>query len=580
MNNNNNNNNNNGGTTQILRNQYAKIREEFANEDYSTGTTFLKFILFIAIVGYTVLVLFPISFLNGSDQWKIYDETWAGDLFEVIILLGSFGFFFFAMWMAPSFLTTGFLTDLENLSSGVRPRLDAIKTQFKENMRRAFQFYIICLILAIILDNVTQWTWLVDNSQFIPNSVGDKVLDAPRPGAAVPNTRRVGEEQFIRFDYIQVVAIFTRSMVIISAVNLLLRLQNIDSKMVKEGKPNEITGKYIEKWDLFATTGYVMYMTMFGIGLTFTMFTAGRQDDIYIQGIGAGYTLVVVSFIAHLGFFINATRNFSYELHWRFVTAYLFVLFWLTFLGLYLIYVWNTVRHGHEFRGGQLPKFDGTKPPSGQSNYFLYTTDIAILMTASIPWTVQFGSLVIYEAFSDIIEVPAIFVSLNRRAKLQSFWKWLSLGYTLILMGFLLNELYGNKYLNTRWIDWTIATSIGAFVIWGGMAFIALAVHTNEQGAVQKSTLYAHISMFMSCMTNAGLWIWIVSYMARHYGDLGSSKSNAEISDPTNSLSVYWWTLLTTLLLILIHPVVNGFEYNNDRYITTNIMIEETAKSV
>lgn len=543
-----------------LTEKYNETLYKIENKESSFFLSFYKFLILAQIAGQTVFAVFPSSFLLGGTHQEPYSRSVGETIWDYASILVHFGFWMYVRYNNVNFLRGKYLSgDVQNLRTDQK---NIHVTQRVEQRKSALSTALVSLFLGTIYNSVASWTYLNRNSQFVPNSVGDNVLNAPKPGAFVANTAHVGNVEFVRFDFAQVIPIFVRTVIILFFLMLYLRLASDSPVLVGNGEINE-EGTHIRKYGVMAMSAYVLYGILMGMGLTFTVNDSGTHEGVSIIGLGVVYAVALVAFIAYIGGFWWEKDYFNEDLYWRIVLSILSTLALLAFYGIYFAYVWGTVSHsGADWNDGWSPKFDFTAPPAGQSNYFLYTLDIGIIATVSIIMCSVILVLIMFESRSIIKSLELVSEIPRPSVMVTYISKWVFNIYWLIISAFLLNAIYGHtNYLAERWEDFTIGTSIATFVVCGPFAVITFLSYKGESARLERSLNYSTISMTTVAVVLLGLWIWIVAFMARHFNSLGHVAAAANLKDETKPMYVYFYALVTKLLLLIYFVVMYSIQY-------------------
>lgn len=517
------------------------------------------------IVGEAVLLSFPIAFLIGGAQWGLYSEGIGADIFEGLEVLFWSMICLYATMQNKTFLTGNYLS---RVAIDTVPKISELRSMRTLHRTRTIVLLLSTIVISVVVNNVVSWGWMDRNSQFIPNKPSDNVLNAPLPGAYVADTRHPGNVEFVRFDFNQVIPIFTRIAVIIVSWYLYYRMSDDNDAATGEG--TYVNGGHLAKWSVFSVTGFLTIGLTISISLVFIIASFGTTSNIYITALGWVFLAAFVIFIVFLSsyYFEHKSRDFPDELHYRFVLCFIFYVFWFAVGSIYFLYVATTVpHHGPEWNNGKYPKFDATAPPSGQSNYYYITQDIAMAFGGSVNWIFGFLAIMIFESAGDGLLSQLSRITPAHRHPVATVTKWLYFIGTALIVGFLLQELCGEHYLNTRFTAWTISI----LVIYGAIshfhAFNAYSLVVHEKTKLQKSALYSTVESIATTVSTYYLMFWITIYMQTHFGSLNHVASTANIVDETNPLSVFWWIALTTQILLLILPLIRNMEYLWDRIV-------------
>lgn len=560
----------------------AKFNEKLDKlKERDTGTWLwvYKLLVILQVFGQSLFVFFPTAFLLGGTHYEPYAESVAGTLFNIASIVVHFGFWAYVRYYNIGFLKGKYLSgEVEDLTE---ERKGIHIGQRVEQRKSALTTALVSLVVGTIYIAVSGWTWLNRNGQFIPNDVGDNVLNAPKPGAYVANTVHVGNVEFVRYDFNQVIPIFVRTVIIVYFIMLYVRLASDSTVLVGAGTMNEDRTQ-IKKHGVLSYSAYALFGILIGMGLTFTVNDSGTHDGISIIVLGGFYAGAVFAFIIYLVGFWLEKDGFSEDLYWRIVQSIFVAIALLSAYGIYFGYVWGTVRHsGPDWNNGWSPTFDFTAPPAGQSSYFLYTLDIGIIATASIIFCCVILGLIIFESNAEMRSI--VFLSEIQRPSIA--WtiacKWAFIAFSMVVSAFLLNELYGTVYLAKHWEGFTISTIIAAFVICAPLSILSFLDYVGSSNKVGRELNYPTISILIVSVVFLGLWTWILAWVSTHFNSLGHSAAVANIKDETKALYVYWYALLTKLLLLMYFAILFSVQYLAESVmalIVTGELLEEQER--
>lgn len=521
-------------------------------DDYYWTKTILKFSLGGQVVGELVLLLFLFSFVLGGTDWEPFGWAVALTVFDGCSFLFFGGLWLYITFMNPEFFWLQYgiseLTDTYTLKENINGTDDVAKAYHKLEKRRterkrSFNMFMVVLIVALVIKFPIVWTWLVNNSAWIPKTVG----------GSTPNTPAPSYIHYWKFYLNSGIELFACLTVIVAAVVLFFRILDDNAYFDVDGDKVHIFGPK----DMYTICGWIMYVLLMVYHFLWVLVIGGSTEVpivLMLVLISINSFLTLVMWVRFAFFPPEDSKNMRNDIRYRCVASIIYLVIFNIWQIIFFAYYYSAATP-KEKGDGHFPRFQPSRAAVGQYNFYYYAQLTVVINVASWVWSASYfcehawltshhngAELQVKKESSETKNKPlAEFQKMvvNQRHIAVHVLVYIFMLYGTILFGFSMNELAGSSsYLASRFWTWTITTTILWGVIWAIYFVIACVLMAKEHGVVHHWYTEPVLVSFIMLTIFVIVYIWLFAFYQNNYNDLGKASSNAAVNDPANHLSV------------------------------------------
>jgi len=518
---------------------------------------FLQFAMIAQVLGQLVLLLFLFAFFLGGADWQPFGWAVAVTVFMALSFIYFGGLWIYITFMNPEFFWFRYGIDDEGLgedetNTEVNNASEKAEKYHKLEKRRterkrSFNMFMVVYIVALVILLPLAWTWLTNNSTWIPKSVG----------GTVPNTPLPSYIHYWRFYLNSGIELFASLTVIVAGIIFFFRTWDDNTQFDEERDDVEL----FKPRGVYSVVGWINYILLMVYHLFFVMVVSGVTQipvDLLIAWACVIAFLTLIMWIVFVLFRPADSVYMRNDLRYRTIQSIVYLIIFNVWQIIFYAYYYSATTK-KEKGDGHYPRFDPARAAVGQFNFYYYSQLTAVINIGAWGWSLGFFAQHAWATTNNDLSSKslmdesktAVYKMVKNQRHIGVYWLVFILTvFAVLLFGFSMNETAGSQsFLASRFWVWTITTTVLLGFFWLLYAAMAIFLLVSEKKFVHHWHTEPVLVSFLMVSVFVIVYIWLFAYFQNNYNDLGKAISNAAVNDPANHLSVQVPLLFGIILL-------------------------------